>query len=150
MGPDKQQALLQALKSELKFCELGGYKEVRGRLPARAGGRDPMSRHDLGESKIAPHKEILIFRDSPLCLNYGIPAKERPCAQCVLIELVPAQKRAAALPCHHIPLNQRGDSVATLGRGSVTAEVNEAVVAWLRAMIQQLEDASLRSQSQEV
>ena len=107
-----------------------------------------MVSHVFSERRNEPHKETLAFRDSPLCLNYGLPSKEHPCSQCVLIELVPAEKRAAALPCHYISLNQRGDSVATLGRGGVTAEVNEAVIAWLRTMIQQLEDVPERTQSQ--
>src|SRR6266849_6532938 len=37
MAQNQQQALLNALKLELEFCELGGYKpSVPGRLPARA------------------------------------------------------------------------------------------------------------------
>ncbi len=115
MAQNQQQALLNALKLELKFCELGGYKpSVPGRLPARASENDPTSMF-LFDKSTGECKERSVFQDSPLCLNYGLPVREHPCSECRLIDFVPAEKRGEAVPCHHIPLNGRGDTVATLG-----------------------------------
>jgi len=93
MAENRQQDLLDALKLELKFLERGGYQ--------------PSVRE--------PRKELSIFLDSPSCLNYALPAKEHPCSECWLIDFVPVEKRGVAIPCHHIPLNHRGDTVEALG-----------------------------------
>ena len=146
MAHNRQEALLNALKLELKFCELGGYNPVQGRLPARASENDPISMFLFHESTQESRKELSVFRDSPSCLNYGLPAREHPCSECWLITFVPAEKRGEAVPCHHIPLNERGDSVATLGGPGNAAVVQEAVLNWLRRMIQQLERAPAQSQ----
>ena len=140
MAQNKQQALLNALRLELKFCELGGYKpSVPGRLPARASENDPILKFLFRESTPESRKERSVFQDSPSCLNYGLPARERPCSECWLINFVPAENRGKAVPCHHIPLNERGDTVATLkGRGDPPG-VRESVLGWLRRQIHQLE-----------
>jgi len=62
------------------------------------------------------------------------------------MDFVPAEKRGEAVPCHHIPLNERGDSVATLEGPGDAADVQKAVVDWLRRMIQQLEGEPAESQ----
>ncbi len=62
------------------------------------------------------------------------------------MDFVPAGKRGEAVPCHHIPLNERGDSVATLEGLGDAAEVQKAVVDWLRRLIQQLEEEPAESQ----
>ena len=142
MAQNQQQSLLNALKLELKFCELGGYTTlVPARLPARASEKDPISMSLLDERSREWHKERSVFRDSPSCLNYGLPAREHPCSECWLINFVPVEKRGEAVPCHHIPLNKRGDTVATLGGPGDAPEVEEAVLDWLRRTIQQLEEA---------
>ena len=146
MAQNQGQALLNALKLELKFYELGGYKPVRGRLPARAGENDPISILSFHENIPESRKELSVFRDSPSCLNYGLPEREHPCSECWLIDFVPAEKRGEAVPCHHIPLNERGDSVATLGGPGDAPDVQEAVLDWLRGMIQQLEAEPAQSQ----
>jgi hypothetical protein len=146
MAQNRQQALLNALKLELKFCELGGYKPVRGRFPERASENDPISTFLFDESAPESRKELSVFRDSPSCLNYGLPVRERPCSECWLIDFVPAEKRGETVPCHHIPLNERGDSVATLGGPGDAPDVQEAVLDWLRGMIQQLEAEPAQSQ----
>ena len=146
MAQNRQQALLNVLKLELKFCELGGYKPVQGRLPARASENDPISMCLFHKSTQESRKELYVFRDSPSCLNYGLPVREHPCSECWLIDFVPAEKRGEAVPCHHIPLNERGDSVATLRGPGDAPDVQEAVLGWLRGMIQQLEGAPVQSQ----
>ncbi len=58
---------------------------------------------------------------------------------------VPAEKRGESIPCHHIPLNERGDTVASLGGPGDAPETQEAVLDWLRRAIQQLEAAPAKS-----
>ena len=144
MAQNQQQALLNALKTELEFCELGGYEPVRGRLPARANQNDPISVH-FGESIPESRNELSVFRDSPSCLNYGLPVREHPCSECWLIDFVPAEKRGEEVPCHHIPLNERGDTVATLGGPGDAPDVQAAVLGWLRRTIQRLEGVAAKS-----
>ena len=66
-----------------------------------------------------------------------MPAKEHPCSECWLIDFVPAEKRGEAIPCHHIPLNHRGDTVEALGGPCDDPEVKIAMRDWLRRTIQQ-------------
>jgi len=61
------------------------------------------------------------------------------------MDFVPAEKRGEAVPCHHIPLNERGDSVSSLGGPGDAPDVQGAVVDWLRRTIQQLEGAPAKS-----
>ncbi|HXQ25598.1 MAG TPA: hypothetical protein VN822_04245 [Candidatus Acidoferrales bacterium] len=145
MAQKQSQALLDALKLELKFCEQGGYKTLVGRFPARASEHDPLSTFLLDETTREPHREYSVFKDSPSCLNYGLPVKEHPCSKCWLMDFVPAEKRGEAVPCHHILLNERGDTVATLGGPGDAPDVQEAVLDWLRRTIQQLEAAPEKS-----
>src|ERR1700674_5673515 len=146
MAQNEQQALLNALKLELRFCEQGGYKTLVGRFPARASENDPISMFLFDESKREMRKEHSVFQDSPSCLNYGLPGREHPCSTCWLIDFVPAEKRGEAVPCHHIPLNERGDTVATLEGPGDAPDVQEAVLDWLRRTIQRLEGAPTQSQ----
>jgi hypothetical protein len=144
MAQNQQQALVSALKLELEFCELGGYEAVRGRFPARTDRNDPISIH-FGESIPESRKELSVLRDSPSCLNYGLPLGERPCSECWLIDFVLAEKRGEEVPCHHIPLNERGDTVETLGGPGNAPVVQAAVLGWLRKTIQRLEEAPAKS-----
>ena len=146
MAKNQQQILLNALKLELEFCERGGYKPLVGRFPARASENDPIRMFAIDERKREMRKERSVFRDSPSCLNYGLPVREHPCSECWLIDFVPAEKRGEAVPCHHIPLNERGDTVATLGGPGDAPGVQDAVLDWLRRTIQQVEGAPAQSQ----
>ena len=146
MTENKQQALLNALKLELEFCERGGYKPLVGRYPARASENDPISVFHFDESKREMRKERSVFQDSPSCLNYGLAVRAHPCSECWLIDFVPAEKRGETVPCHHIPLNNRGETVATLGGPGDAPDVQEAVLDWLRRTVQQVEGAPAQSQ----
>jgi hypothetical protein len=146
MAQNQQQVLLNALKLELEFCERGGYEPLRGRFPERASENDPISAFLFDESQREMHKERSVFRDSPSCLNYGLPVKEHPCSECWLMDLVPAEKRGEAVPCHHIPLNAPGDTVATLGEPGNAPDVRKAVIGWLREKIEELERTSEQPQ----
>lgn len=120
MVENQQKDLLDALKLELKFLERGGY--------------EPSVRE--------PRKELSTFLDSPSCLNYAVPAQAHPCSECWLIDFVPVEKRGEAIPCHHIPLNHRGDTVEALGGPGDDPKVDAAMRDWLRRTIQQLEAAT--------
>lgn len=114
-----QQESLHALKFELEFLERGGYER----------------------SVREPRKELAIFQDSPSCLNYASPVKTIPCSECFLMDFVPSEKRSEAIPCHHIPLNEQGDTIASLeGRGD-DFTVQEAMRNWLHKTIDQLQAA---------
>jgi len=117
---DDRQQLVSALRAELAFLEAGGYWNVN--LPSRR----------------AP----LIFQDSPTCLRYNRPHDRRPCSECILAPLVPADQISKQFPCRHIPLNEQGDTLDSL-HGSGQEEVESAVAGWLRAKISELEDADL-------
>jgi hypothetical protein len=148
MAHNQQQSLLNSLKFELNFCELGGYKPpAPGRLPARAAENDPVSTLPFDGRLRESHKERSVFRDSPSCLNYGLSVREHPCSECWLMAFVPAEKRGESVPCHHIPLNERGDTVATLGGAGDAPDIQKAVLGWLRRTIQQLEAAPAKSKA---
>jgi len=116
MEGDKQN-LLSALKAELEFLEKGGYRHT-----------SPFS--------VWPR---FIFEDSPTCLNFYAPDRPHPCSECVLIDLVPLDRRDAKIPCRHIPLNEAGETLDNVYRWA-TAEETETIVAnWLKATIRKLE-----------
>ena len=109
--------LLGLLKAEMVFLQGGGY-----RLSLRT-----------------PWKAPLIFEDSPTCLNFGQPARPHPCTKCILMRFVPLRRRAARVPCRHIPLNAAGETVDGLYRYASQEEMEQAVAGWLEGAIQRLE-----------
>ena len=111
--------ILELLKSELDFIEKGGY----------------------GRSVRTPWKATSPFRESLTCVNYALPEKAHPCAECHLIDFVPADKRREELPCHAIPLNNAGDTVESLELEENQAKLEEALKEWMRAKIKELEAA---------
>jgi hypothetical protein len=115
--PHDDRDLLEVLRFELNFLEQGGY----------------------GRSVRTPWKPTHIFQDSLSCLNFNDPSRPHPCDECLLYDLVPPEKRAEAVPCHHIPINPAGQTVATLDVGYNHQEVEEELVAWLRTTIARLE-----------
>jgi hypothetical protein len=108
--------VLEVLKTELQFLELGGYS-------MRAAGGPQF-----------------IFEDSPTCVNCGRRDDPViPCSECVLIDLVPAEHRSEKIPCRHIPLNASGKTLDSLYRYAAPQEVEEVVGDWLRATIDRFE-----------
>jgi len=78
------------------------------------------------------------FRDSITCLNFRRETLE-PCDQCWLLHFVPRGYHQNALPCHQIPLNQKGETVVSLeSRGDIEG-LKQEVLAWLRGEIAKLE-----------
>jgi hypothetical protein len=108
--------LLKALKEQLVFFEHGGYG-----YPYRSTWRP-----------------TLLIRDSPLCLN-AVFTTARPCRECMLFALAPPEKRSSLLPCHHIPLNQAGDTIAKLYETGPQEKLDQVFHDWLCASIQRLE-----------
>jgi len=116
---EKDREVLDALKFELGFLELGGYsRSVR-----------------------EPRKAISIFRESVSCPNYASEVRTVPCAECFLMKFVTPGKENESLPCHHIPLNESGDTVASVESSSEDFEVQDAMRRWLRKKIAEMEAA---------
>lgn len=111
--------ILGLLKSELDFIEKGGY----------------------GRSVRTPWKATSPFRDSLTCVNYALPEKAHPCAECHLIDFVPADRRSTELPCHSIPLNAAGDTVESLELNDNQTKLESALKGWMRAKIKAIESA---------
>ncbi len=93
-----------------------------------------------GTSVHTPRKVERIFRDSISCLNLGEEVKKHPCSECKLWEYVPAEHKEEDIPCHYIPLNAQGESVASLEEKGDRSRAEEALLHWLDSTIQQLEE----------
>ena len=111
--------ILELLNFELGFIEAGGY----------------------GRSVRTPWKPTSVFQDSLSCLNFGDPDRPHPCGECLLMEFVPAEHRSDDVPCHHIPLNAAGETVDQLEWEGDQRRLEEAVKGWLRATLQELDEA---------
>jgi hypothetical protein len=109
--------VLEVLKAELEFIEQGGY----------------------GRSVKTPWKPTSAFQDSLSCINYGYPYRAHPCSECHLLDFVPPDGQAESVPCHHIPLNEAGETVETLEAEDNQQKLEESLKIWLRARINQLE-----------
>jgi len=116
MSDDKRD-ILEVLKFELNFLEQGGY----------------------GRSVRTPWKPTSVFLDSPSCINFNDPARPNPCNECLLTDFVPEKCQEEDIPCHHIPLNNQGETVYTMERQREQVELEEAVKGWLRSTIQRIE-----------
>ena len=116
--------LLDVLKSEQRFLELGFY--------------------DLFPRR--PWRLQLVFEDSATCPNSWVYERAEddrvPCSQCVLMELVPPDRRNAKLPCREIPLKETGETLDYYYHCGTQEELTEAVAEWLRETIQRLEKSS--------
>jgi hypothetical protein len=112
--------ILELLQEELSFVEEGGY----------------------GRSVRKPWKPKSAFQDSLTCINYTYLEKVHPCNECHLIDFVPEEQRAEELPCHFIPLNHAGDTIAKL-EAEEQAKIEQALKVWLRAKISEIETSRL-------
>ena len=111
---------LETLRAELDFIEKGGY----------------------GRSVRTPWKPTSVFQDSLSCLNFGYPYQAHPCNECFLHDFVPPERRSEVVPCHHIPLNEEGETVETLELKDNQQKMEETVKNWLRAKIREIEERS--------
>lgn len=106
--------LNEVLKSELEFLNSGGYRKPSWRPP-------------------------FIFQDSPTCLKFGDSQGQEACSECILMQFVPPEKRAAKVPCRYIPLNERGDTIESMYRSGTQDELESALRGWLMRAIEDLE-----------
>ena len=109
--------LLKVLKNQLAFFETAGY----------------------GHTYRSPWRPTLLIRDSPLCLNATFTSA-RPSRECVLFPMIPAEKRNSLIPCHHIPLNAAGETIATLYEKASQEKLDKTYCDWLCAKIQDLKE----------
>jgi hypothetical protein len=112
-----KQELIDRLKLEIEVIERGGY------YPS------------VREPRSLPR----IFRDSVSCLNMGLEQKVEPCGHCFLMKFVPVEHQNAEEPCRYIPLNEAGETVATLEDAGRPEEAQEALLNWLRGTVTRLE-----------
>ncbi len=116
---------LEVLKFEREFLEKGGYE------------RSPK----------APWRPQFIFEDSPTCMNYDCKENSGPCSNCVLMQLVPPERRSEKIPCRHIPLNEAGETVDSFYRYGTQEKLEHALAGWLRATITRLEEEVARQRN---
>ena len=109
--------MVAKLKLELEILEKGGYAP---------------SPHE-------PHWAPRVFRDSVSCPNLGLDFKVEPCSECFLTYFVPPEHRNKDNPCHYIPLNERGETVASLGGTGDSERLQSALRTWLQKTILKLE-----------
>jgi hypothetical protein len=110
--------ILELLKEELDFVKKGGY----------------------GRSVRTPWKPTSAFQDSLTCINYGYPYRAHPCNECHLLDFVGPEHQAAEVPCHHIPLDESGETIEDLEAGDNEAKLERKVGEWLRARIKEIEE----------
>jgi hypothetical protein len=114
--PKPRLEILNLLKQELAFLERGGY-----------GGA-------------LPWRPVSIFLDSPSCPNRLDAERSTPCPECWLFQFVPERFHQEMDPCHFIALNNDGETVHSMSRQYTQVEVEEAVLSWLKAEIQRMEE----------
>ena len=108
--------MIEKLKNELEILEQGGYEP----------------------SAYKPYRMPRVFRDSVSCPNLGLDFKIEPCTHCFLTEFVPTEHKDKENACHYIPLNEQGDTVASLDRPGNEHAVQAALRSWLQKTIAQL------------
>jgi hypothetical protein len=114
---DARLDLLATLRAELAFFDAGGYRCKPG---------------DNWRPKF-------IFQDSPTCLNFTTTENRVPCSECVLMQLVPQEKRDRKIPCRYIPLNELGETIDSFYRSGTSEELERAFRQWLVLTIEHLE-----------
>lgn len=118
MNEFRRLEIVDKLKLELNVLQDGGY----------------------GRSVRTPRVEPLYLRDSVTCLNFGREEEERePCYHCFLMDFVPADRAGRELPCHHIPLNDAGDTIASLQESRDKDRLEQVLREWLTTTIKRLE-----------
>lgn len=117
MSEDRRD-VLHVLRYELNFLEQGGYSR------------------NLRRGEVSP------FQDTLSCLNFGEPLRPHTCHECFLYDFVPEGSRTEDIPCHFIPLDSSGTTIAKLLRRGSREELESALKSWLRAKISKLENTS--------
>ncbi|HEY8225500.1 MAG TPA: hypothetical protein VIG25_09500 [Pyrinomonadaceae bacterium] len=110
--------ILELLEEELDFIEKGGY----------------------GRSVRTPWQRKSIFQDSLTCINYEYPYRIHPCCDCHLLDFVRPGDEVGEIPCHHIPLNETGETIEDLEAEDNEAILERRVKDWLRARIKGIQE----------
>ena len=105
--------VLELLQEELAFVEQGGY----------------------GRSVRAPWSAKSTFQDSLTCINYPYHDHSHPCRDCRLAEFVPGSHLRDDVPCHAIPMDETGETIADLEREGNQARLEDHLKKWLRITI---------------
>jgi hypothetical protein len=108
--------------------------------------RDILKDGGYGRSVRTPWKEERLFRDSITCLNVTEQVKKHPCNECLLWQWVPEEHRDEDIPCHFIPLDKQGRSIAELEDAGKHEDAEQALLVWLDSTIQQLEEKLLKKE----
>ena len=112
--------LLQLLRTELVFFEAGGYgRTFRGQW-----------------------RPTLLLRDSPACINYHDTGRQNPCTECPLFALVAPEKKDSLVPCHYIPLNKGGVTIADLYKQGSQTSLDRLYRNWLQDITQKITTSS--------
>ena len=109
--------------------------------------RDILKDGGYGRSVHTPRKEERLFRDSITCLNVTEEVKKHPCNECLLWDWVPEEHKDEDIPCHFIPLDTQGKSIAALEEAGKREEAEQALLGWLNDTIEKLEEKLTKSES---
>jgi hypothetical protein len=108
--------------------------------------RDILKDGGYGRSVRTPWKPTTLFRDSVTCLNFGETVKKHPCNECLLWEWVPEGDHDHDIPCHFIPLNDQGDTIASLEEANDREKAEAALLDWVERTISALEEKVRKSE----
>jgi len=108
--------ILQILRFELNYLEQGGFYRDRALL----GTESP-------------------FLGTSTCINFGDPLRTHACRECLLHTFVPDDKQNEENPCHYIPLNDSGETIAQLIEKKDPERMVKVLELWLRTTIKRLE-----------
>ena len=120
MSEDRR-GVLEVLRFELNFLEQGGYRK-----------------------RLADFGDASPFQENVSCLNFGEPLRPHACRECLLFDFVPKQSRTEEIPCHFIPLDPAGRTVATFMNERKYDDLERALKVWLRKTISQLNTSELK------
>ncbi len=116
---DDRRDMLEVLRYELNFLEQGGY-----------------SRNVRQGTGVSP------FQDTLTCLNFGDPMRPHACHECLLIDFVPESAKTEDVPCHFIPLDPVGHTIAELLKEGDMRQLERALKVWLRSTIHKVETSA--------
>jgi hypothetical protein len=112
--------LVQLLRTELRFFDAGGY----------------------GRTFHGQWRPKLLLRDSPTCINYDDTGRQNPCRDCPLFPLVTSEKKDRLIPCHYIPLNRGGVTIADLYKQGSQTSLDRLYRNWLQDITQKITTSS--------
>src|SRR5215470_8413055 len=119
--------------AESKLLKGGAMaKDDRDVLQVLESELDFLTKHGYERSVRTPREPTILFQDSPICPEFPCRAHND---QCLLVQFVPEANRLSAVPCHHIPLNEKGETVESLLAEENREGAEESLKAWLRRAI---------------